>query len=65
MQHKTKKQNKPSKSVRILEDGCEMIKSRLTALMFEGAELVQLETMHDKVKNYSGNEEYHAQYDGN
>ena len=64
MQHKTKKQNKPSKSVRIREDCCEMIKSRLTALMFEGAELVQLETMHDKEKNYSGNEEYHAQYDG-
>jgi hypothetical protein len=64
MQHKTKKQNKPGKSVRIIKDDCEMIKSRLTALMFEGAELVQLETQNDKVKNYSGNEEYHAEYDG-
>ena len=63
MERQSKKQNKPSKSVRIPTIMCDMIKTKITGRAFKGPDLVVFEAMDDITKNYSGTEECHADHD--
>ena len=63
MEHKSKKQSKPSKSVRIPTSMCAVIKTKITGRAFKGPDLVVFEAMDDITKNYSGTEECHADHD--